>query len=44
MEANVSKTKKTSSNNTKENSTKKSKEIDCSNSQSCLKMYDYMIF
>ena len=44
MESNISKTNKTNSNTTNNNSIKKSKEIASSNSQNCLKMYDYMIF
>lgn len=44
METNISKTNKTNVNSTNKNSLKKSKESNNSCSQSCIKMYDYMVF
>jgi len=44
MDTNISKTNITDVNNNNKNSSKKSKDSNNDCSQSCIKMYDYMIF
>ena len=44
METNISKTSKTNVNNNNNSSSKKSKDSNNSCIQSCIKMYDYMVF